>query len=213
MLHYFYTLTAQDGLQPDHLVRFKRWFQDNTDSCLVVRELHSNGNVHLHAGTKQKHKTSGELTRRFAKLYEQLNIPWVKGVSVKIKKVTDLIGIFHYLTKELQGAPLLCQGWQMTWIQQMCKDNLKKMPHKMIKGDDHTMNMVTATNLVMHYATRSGLPLTGKESFKTVICCMARDGYQLHNLKFKILYAQIMARFNDFKPLSRLLDYELDCLE
>lgn len=213
MFQFSYTLTCTDGFQPEHLAAFKKWFSDNTDSCLVVTELHATGKLHLHAGTKQKHKTAGELTRRWTKLYETLNIPCVKGVSIHIRKTTDLVGWFHYLTKDLEGPPLYVQGWQMTWIQQQCKDNLKKMPHKLIKGSDHTMNMVTATNLVIAYAKNADLPLSGKDSFKTVICCMAKDGYQLHNLKFKILYSQIMARFDDFRPLKSLLDMELDFLD
>ena len=212
MNNYSITVTSSDGLQPDHLVRFRTWFAQTTDSCLVVTERHASGKLHLHAGTRQRQKTPNEITRMLVRICESLNILVVKGITIKVKRTTNLIGWFHYLTKDLGDAdPLLVQGWQLTWIQQQCRENMKKMPHKMIKGDDFTMNMVTAPNLVIQYAKRHGLaPPDTKDSFATVICLMAKDGYQIHSLKLRILYCEIAARFDSMAPLRSLIEHELE---
>lgn len=215
MFGYSYTLTTNRDFTSQEIVSLAQWFAKTCDSCLLVEERGGSGQLHLHAGTQQKQKTTGEVTRRLTKVYADLQIPFTKGVSIKVRKTTDQIGWFHYLTKDMQPdqVPVLIFGWQMTWIQQQCKDNLKKIPHKMVRGDDYVLNMVVAPNLMIAYAKRVGLPIHGKECFKQIVCQMAEEGYQMHNLKFRILYAQILARSGDYRPLKSLLDSELQFLE
>lgn len=211
MSQYFWTLTAPDGLQPPHLARFKAYFRASTEKCLAVTEHHTSGLIHLHALTVQKQKTTCQVTRSIKLIYEKLQIPWSQN-AVKIKRVTCLLGLFHYLTKELTDSPLQLHGWSLTWIQEQCLANLKQRPHKMVKGSDYTMNMVVAPNLFIEYARLNHLPLSCKDSFKTVFKYMVRDGYQFQNLKIGVLYVTIMARFNSFYPLDNYLDRELEGL-
>lgn len=214
MYGYFYTLTTNRDFLPDEIVSIAQWFAKSCESCLLVEERGHNGKLHLHATTTQKQKTAGEITRRMQKLYEHLNIPFQIKISVRIKRTTDQIGSFHYLTKDLgDKVPVLLFGWKMTWIQQQCRDNVKKIPHKLIKGEDYVVNMVIAPNLLMEYARRSGIPLTGKEGFKEVVARMMGEGYQFQNVKWKILYVQLMARCGDTRPLRSMLDNELQFLE
>lgn len=215
MLGYFYTLTTNRDLLPDEIMGLAQWFARNCDSALVVEERGANGKLHLHATTQQKQKSTNQCTRMMKSCYEQLRIPWTDRVSCRIKKTTDQIGSFHYLTKDLiEGQePILIFGWEMTWIQEQCRDNLKKIPHKMVRGDDYVVNMVIAPNLLCSYAKRSGICMAGKEGFKEVVCRMASEGYQFHNVKWRILYCEIMARCGDTKPMRSLIDNELQFLE
>lgn len=214
MYGYFYTLTTNRDFLPAEILAIAAWFRKTCESGLVVEERGANGKLHLHATTTQKQKTAGEISRRIQKLYEHLDIPWTKGVSVHVKRTTDQIGMFYYLTKDLHGkVPVMLFGWTMTWITQQCRDNVKKIPHKMIKGDDYILNMVIAPNLMIEYAKRSAIPLNGKEGFKEVVARMMAEGYQFQNIKFKLLYCEIMARCDDTRAIRSFLDNELQFLE
>lgn len=193
---YAFTLTTQDGFTDLQVAQFSDWFSANADTACLTRELHKSGKIHLHACADLRKSSTNSVTRVFTNLYERLNIPCQKGVSIRIKKVTDRLGWFHYLAKDLAvgQSPVLCHGYLWGDIQEQLKLAVKKIPNKMVKGDDHTMNMVTAPNRVLEYAKSVGCPISGADSFAEVISLMAEDGYQMHNLKFKILYAQCMAK-------------------
>lgn len=215
MKGYSITLTTSRDFTPDELEGFCEFFRHNCDSCLLVEERGQRGQLHLHAGTKQKQSQTHEVTRLLARHYELHEIPFQKGVSIKVKKTCDQIGWFHYLIKDIpkDSVPLLIFGWKMTWIQEQCRANLKKVPHKIVKGTDYNVNMLIATNLVIQYAKTVGLPLSGKGMFMECICQMAEAGYLFHNVKFKILYCQVMARFHERRPMLSFLTMELQYLD
>ena len=215
MFGYAITLGTSRDFLAEEIVSIAQHFARNCDACLLVEERGASGKLHLHASTKQKQKTANLVTLALTRLYEKLKIPCQKGVAIKVKKTTDEIGWFHYLTKDMEDGqqPVLIFGWEMTWIQDQCRDNLKKIPHKMMKGNDYTLNMAIATNVVLQYAKRTGIPLSGKDGFKTCICRMAEEGYLFHSVKFKVLYAQVLARTGDTRPMQSLLDLELCGLE
>lgn len=196
MFHSFaITLTSKDGFTQDQLESIKEWFVKKCDTVLLTQEHHKSGKIHLHAAADFKGQTNS-VTRMFATLYDRLNIPFQKGVSVVVKKVTDRVGWFHYLSKDVPTGqmPLLILGYLWGDIQEECKAAIKKIPNKMVKGTDFTMNMVTAPNRILEFAKSIAHPITGKDSFAEVLSIMAEDGYQMHNLKFKVLYAQVMAK-------------------
>ncbi len=208
---YALTLTTNRDFLPAELEAFAEWFRNNCDSCLMVTERGKNGRLHAHAGVTCKHKQTCGLTRAFQTVYEKLRIPFTPKISLKFKKTTEQIGWFHYLIKDIPKGekPYLLFGWSMTWIQEQCMSNIKKIPFKLMRGDDYVMNMVVAPNLVMEHAKRMGCPLSGRESFKTVFKAMVADGYQFHNIKLKVLFTTVMMRCGNDGPLDALLDQEL----
>ncbi len=206
------TLTTSSGFTEQQISDIKIWFTRVCDTVLLTVEKHKSGKVHLHAAAEFKCAQTNALTRKFARLYDTLNIPLQKGVSVKIKKVTDRIGWFHYLSKDIPAGqePALIIGYKWGDIQEQCRAAVKKIPNKMVKGEDHTMNMVTAPNRVLEYAKSIAHPIEGKESFAEVLSLMAEDGYQMHNLKFKILFAQVMAKNGRRSVMKDLILSELN---
>lgn len=211
---YAITLTSPDGFTDSQVASIKDWFSRNSDTCLVTVETHKSGKLHLHAAANFKASQANAVTRRFSRLYETLGIPYQTGVAVKVKKMTDRVGWFHYLSKDVPTGqePLLVQGYLWGDIQEECRLAIKKIPNKMVKGTDFTMNMVTAPNRVLEFAKSVGYPITGKDSFAEVLSIMAEDGYQMHNLKFKILFAQVMAKTGRRSVMKDLILSELNWL-
>ncbi len=210
---YSITLTCLDGFTADQLVGFKDWFKHNSSQCLLVSERHASGALHLHAGATMQDKQTGQVTRKLGTLYNRLKIELEPNVSIKVKRTTDQIGWFHYLTKDLQCDPLLLTGWKMTWIQEQCLANLKKMPFKMLAGDDYAMRMDTSIGLILAYSKRKQLPISGKASFTDCLCHMSADGYQFHRLKLKFTYAHVMSRLGYSSAVRSLLENELMFLD
>lgn len=208
------TLTSSDGFTLEQIDSIRSWFHKTCDTCLVTVEQHKSGKLHLHAAANFEIKQANAVVRRFVTLYSHLNIPYQKGVSVVVKAVSDRTGWFHYLSKDVPTGekPLLCLGYKWGDIQEECRLAVKKIPNRMIKGDDFTMNMVTAPNRILSYAKALGHPISGKESFAEIIALMAEDGYQMHNLKFKVLFAQVMAKTGDRSVMKELVLSELQWL-
>ncbi len=192
---YFVTLTSSDGftsVQEDHIIN---WHRLHSDKCMLVKELHESGKTHYHSiicCSTPKMPTG--VTRNLYRLYTTMNIEPVKGVSIVTKKVTDLVGMFHYLSKDLGGgSPLFCLGWRYTWIKQQCVDGIKHIPHRLLRKDQYMVQMSSSVQLIIQWASAAGYPLTGRDSFISVCTEMQSKGYQFEKTKPKWLYAQVMA--------------------
>lgn len=209
MFGYAITLTRAGAFDQQQNSVIRTWFKQNTDSCLLVVEQHASGGLHYHAATSQKQKTTNEVTRLLDRFYEAQGWQSVRGVSIKVRRMSDRIGWFHYLCKDLKGSPLLVQGWKMTWIQQECKDNLKKVPRKILCKDSYLVTQSVGSGLVIQYAKRTGNPLTGKESFAFVCSTMMSEGYQFHQVRWKHLYCHVMALCGDLRPAHSFIIGEL----
>ncbi len=189
---YFVTLTAADNLL-EHEDAIVQWHRTHSEKTLLVPELHADGRTHYHSIIHTMDKTTNQVTRKLLTLYQRLNIPVVKGVSIIVKASSDAIGLLHYVTKDLQGDPLLITGWTMSWIKETCKANLKNIPYRMLTKNKYTLQHRSSVELVVQYAYRSGYPLTGKASFIQVVTAMQADGYQFSGIKPTWLYAEVMA--------------------
>ncbi len=212
---YSITLTSANGFCEEAVRTFREWFRSRCDKCLLVRERHASGAIHLHAGATLQDKQTAQVTRKLRTVYNHLNIDIVPGVSIMVKRTSDQIGWFHYLTKDLQqnDHAVLVKGWKMTWIQEQCLANLKKIPYKMLAGDDYSMRMDTATGLVLEYSKRKGLPISGKASFTDCLCHMSADGYQFHRLKLKFLYGHVLSRLGYSSAMRSLIENEIMFLD
>ncbi len=201
---FFITFTAVSEYSDGFEDALKSWHSKKCDQVLLVREG-GVGDQHLHyhsVGTFRAKQAVG-VTRQCETFYKKQNMQWTKGVSVKVKAVSDLIGLFWYLTKDFltedNPDPLLTKGWKMSWIKQKCLDNLKKMPHKMLLKDQYSLTPKTATNMILEYSRRKSLPITGKESFKSVLKSMIKDHYRVNAIwpKITIIYAEVMIECGD----------------
>ncbi len=214
--HWMLTLTSSTGFDDSQEDAVIQWHKRKSEMCLLVRELHDDGRRHYHSLIAcSKPKNQPGVVRALETLYKQLNLDFVPHVSVKVKKMTDKIGAFYYLIKDLKNddRPLYTYGWRFTWIKEQCLANLKKMPHRMLCTDTVQLTKRTSTRMVIEYAHRSGMPLTGKLSFANVIACMAEDKYQFEGTNMKYLYAQVLAQSGHQSAMRNLVLNELHFLD
>lgn len=207
--------TSMGDFPSDFELALAHWHKKKCESCLLIREGGPGEDEHLHyhsVGTwKTKH--AGNVTRGCATFYSKFNLAFTDR-SVVVKKVTDLIGSWHYLRKSLDGrVPLLVMGWSMSWIKEQCVANVHKIPNKVLMKDKHCLSTRTATARCMEYAKAQGMVLSGKDSFATLICEMAAEGYQFEAVKLKWLYCQCMSLTGDTRPMRSMVLNELNFLE
>lgn len=169
--------------------------------------------AHLHSCFRYDAKQTSTITKSLVRLFDTHQIPYETNVTIRVKKVTDLIGMFHYLTKELEGKPLVLTGWRMAWIRQQCLDNLKKMPRKMLVKDDAFIDMRSSVGLVLEYSKRKGIPIAGRTGFRSCLCAMAREGYRFEKIKIRQLYIHVLAQLGDSRPFGSFIDNELQFLD
>jgi len=191
---YCLTLTSLIGFTPAHEDQIVEWHRRNSDKCFLVKEFHDSGVPHYHSLIAcTAPKQACHVTDKLCRLYGQMLIDYTKGVTVKVKRCSDFIGWLHYLCKDMSGPPILVIGWTMTWIKQQCKANVKKIPRKLLSKNVYMVQSSTSVNLVVTYANACGHPLTGMDSFITVVTEMQAEGYQFEKIKPKWLYGQVMA--------------------
>lgn len=191
---YWITLTSSQGFcdaQEDQVVQ---WHRRNSEKVFLVSEFHESGEKHFHSVLACfKPKIAGKVTEKLVRLYRSMEIDVVTGVTIKVKRVNDFVGILHYLCKDLVGDPLLLIGWRMSWIKAQCLANVKKMPHKVLLKNKKLVTVRTAVDLVVQFASAGGYPLTGVDSFATVTGAMVVDGFRFGNVRLKPVFCQVMA--------------------
>jgi len=193
---YFITLTSPEGFTGAQVSLITDWHRVHSEKCILVEELHDSGKNHTHSLICcQSPKLPANVTRNLLRLYAAMDIEPVKGVSIVTKKVTDFVGMLHYLTKDLApgATPLLCMGWAYSWIKQQIVDGIMHMPRSMLRKDQYMVQSSSSVQLIVQYARAAGFPLTGKQCFITVCTDMQSKGYQFEKIKPKWLYAQVMA--------------------
>ncbi len=212
LFYYCLTLTSADDFTDEQEAGIVDWHRKRSEFCLLVREYHKDGRRHYHSLLAVKSpKSAGAITKNLERLWGSLKLNWVKGVSVVVKRMSNMAGQMHYCLKELKGdKPLLLIGWQYTWIKDLCKKNLKNIPHKLLKGETYMVQKNTSVELVLKFAAASGIRITCKESF--IDCCMdmQEQGYQFDNIKKKDLLTNVMSRCGARQVARSVWEVELD---
>lgn len=197
--------------QEKALVEFHR---QEGDFAFLVSELRPGDNVKHYHSVFQSRTTNAATTRK--KIERRLvaaDLEIEVKVTVKVKTCSDLIGWFHYLTKDTDYVRLLIKGWQMTWIKEQCLANVRKIPHSVLLKSKHHITSKGATARILAYAKAKDWPITGKESFKQIVCQMASEGYEFQNIKVKWCFAQCLAMSGNHKAMCSLIDMELQFLD
>jgi len=184
--------TSSPGFDDDQVIEICDWARRHSDSCMVVEETTTHR--HLHGVFRVTQKQTGQVTERFKTLYKSMGMPWVVGVSVKVKKTTELIGWFHYMLKDQTGPPLVLTGWKMTWITAQCQAAVKKIPNKILVEGQVVLSVRTAVPLIIAFAKANNLPLCDMSSFIEVCLAMEADKYNFQLLKRKAVFCETMTR-------------------
>lgn len=183
------------------------------DFCCLVWEFHRDGSKHYHSLLAVKTpKSTNAVVRALERFYEKQMLEVVKGISIVVKRMTEMQGWMGYLMKD-KHTPLLTYGWSLNWIKEYAKSNLKKMPLKMLKGETYMVQKNTSVELVLKYSDLEDIPITGKYSF--IECCisMQASGYQFDNIKKSSLYTNVMARVNCLAESRSVWEMELMCFQ
>lgn len=211
---YFITLNIRDGFTTEEIARVKAWHQHHTEECVLVTELCDSGKVHLHSVITCSQKQTVQVTRKIKTLFDSLNLDWTPFVTCKVKRVTQLTGLFHYLLKDLgDKPPILLKGWTRSWIDQQCKDNLKKIPRKMLLKNEYHVTVKTGVPLMLEFAKRTAMPLVDKHSFIEVAMAMQVEGFCFDNVKPKWLFGQVMIRCGVPRYQRSVWENELQFIE
>ncbi len=213
---YMLTLTSSDDFTDAQEDTVVQWHKRKCENCLLVMERHKDGRKHYHSTILVKApKTAGGLTRQVKNLYKEMAIE-CNSKTFKVVSTTDQIGAFIYLFKAQDKddpVPLLIMGWSLSWIKQQTIGNVKKIPRKMLMANRVVLNPANAIPYCLKFAEASGIPITGKMAFKTLVKLMVKDGYSFDNTKFPWLYSQLMCICGDDRALDQQIDNQLSFLD
>ncbi len=214
---FFITWTAVGEYAEDFEKKLCDWHSKKCDTALVVSEGGPGEVEHLHyhsLGVFRDGRANG-IKRQCDTLYKKLNMEMGKN-TVKVKSVPEIVGLFHYLTKDLKDdPPLMIKGWRMSWIKAQCLANLKKMPHKMLLQDQYTLTPKTAVNIIIQYAKRKGLVLVDRLSFRDCLKSMVRDHYRVNGIwgKITIICAEVLMECGNDSMFDAVFDHAFFGLE
>jgi len=206
---YFITWTPVTEFCDDFPGLLAKWHVKKCDMALLVSEGGPGTDKHLHYHSigMFKNKQGAGVKRMCETLYGKFNME-VERSTIKVEEITELYGLFWYLTKDLEGPPILIIGWQMSWIKQKCLENLKKMPHKMLLKDQAVLTPKTAVPLIIEYANRKGLLLDSKLSFRDCLKQMSKDKWRLVAIwpKITIICAEVLMQCGNDYMFDQVFD-------
>lgn len=209
---YFLTLTCQTGFslpQCEAVVLFHRtaYFVN----VILVSEFHDSGEIHYHSLADVRTKQTAKVTSKIERFYAANDIPFVKGVSINVKRATDKVGLLHYLCKDLEEGvlPLVLKGWSWSFIQQQVRDNIKKLPFRMLLKDTYFVTKKNGTEIILRYMSAHKMSCVSKECFYDVVHAMIRDKYRFSSAAIRWCYVEVCVMQGSGNALRSLLDNEL----
>ncbi len=169
IMFYFITLTTAGGLSTVQVEDLTAYFMDFTDKCLLTEELHANGGIHMHAVCELATLHTANVTVRMTKLYERLDIPYVKGIAVKVKAIKQgtLSNVHNYCLKDVTDdhKPAVCNGWSLKSLMAVRVNALKSLKEGDRAKGECMLHLNSVEWTVIEYAKRSALDLTDKYAF------------------------------------------------
>lgn len=196
--HYAFTLTISptEDFTKQQLKHLVVWHQRFPQAIIVAEDRPNSGVEHYHTMFTGSVKLANSHTKSLERLFTKENIPWSKGVTIKIKSPPEPLGWFSYMMKEVtEGKPLiLLKGWKRTWIDEVVKSRVKKTPHNVLTKDVYIVSPKLATKVIIKYASANNMTLDTKEGFCRCVARMMKDSYQFDNMRVKWTYAQVSAQ-------------------
>lgn len=208
------TISPKDDFTPSQETALKEWHGHQGPFAFLVSEPRpGDGIIHYHSVFQSLAKTTSKTREKLERLLKNIHVPYERMITVKVKKCTDLIGWFHYLTKDATSKRLYIKGWEMSWIKQQCLDNVKKIPFKVLLKGKRFVTKKGATALIIAYSAAKAYPITGKHSFMQVVCMMAQEGYEFQSVNMRYCFSQALAVNGNTRAMMSLLESELQFLE
>ncbi len=215
-MYYKITLTSSDGLSDAECSSISKYFEKECRHCYLINEMGESGsNSHIEGLVEFDTEVTSNVTKRIRLLYERLGVEEVRGITFKVKRVTHMVGCLIYCSKELEdkGSILLLKGWEQSWIDKQVKDNVKSIPHKMLKKHGQRVTQGTGAGLMFEYCKANGLQCRYKTDYLEIIRYMGDEGYMFGCIRHIGLYQDLCALFGDGTAAVACAESELRFIE
>lgn len=210
-MFYKITLTAGDGgLNSTQIGAFKKYFDTCKHAYIVNEQGESGGNSHLEGIVEFDTEKTSNVTDRIKRIYKKLDIE-VMCRTIVVKRVTRLIGAMIYASKELreEGKLVLLKGWEQSWIDQQAKDNVKEIPHSILRKKGTRLTQGTGAAVVHEWCLANNMQVTDKEEYRQVGKLMGSEGYLFGGIRHIGIYQDVCALFGDGRAVGDAIESAL----
>ncbi len=213
MPYYTITLTTSGGFSESHIEILTESF-NKLNHAYVVNEFGSSEQFsHIQGLVEYDSVKTSNVTLRFQRLYKSLKLE-VSPRSIRVKKATDYVGALIYSHKELDNSDtkaklLVCRGWTSSWIDEQVKNNVSKIPHKMLKKKLHRICSNTGGALMYEWCIANNRIVTSKFDYLNIVKEMAKEHYAFGLIRHKCIYQDVMSSFGDGSAAYQIADSEL----
>lgn len=212
-MFYKVTLTARGGLSQKNIEHLVSYFKICKHAYLVNEHGEAGGNSHLEGIVEFDTKNTSNVTVRIQKQYEKMEVEVVKGVTICVKVVTHLVGAIIYASDELQRIEdsklVLLRGWKESWISEQIKDNVKNIPHKLLRKQGTRVTAGTGAALIREWCLANNMQIKYKEDYLEVIDRMGDEAYMFGKGLHIGLFADVCALFLDGSGGRKVAESEL----
>ncbi len=211
-MFYKVTLTASGGLSPYHVDRIRDYILEHCKHAYIVNEFgESKMNSHLEGVVEFDTSTASNVTDRFKRLYRVLEIEVVQNVTIKVRTATNIAGALIYASKELRdkGNLVLLKGWESTWIDQQMKENVKNIPHSMLKKQGTRISQSYGPALMYEWCIANNMHIQYKLDFLEVVDRMGDEGYMFGTCRHLGLFQDVCSLFGTGRAARNTAESEL----
>lgn len=212
-MFYKITLTSSGGLTKPDIAKIRAYFKQCRHVFLVNEFGESLQNSHCEGIVEFETEHTANVTARCHSLYSQMGVE-VSDYSIRVRKITHLVGQIIYTKKELSGIGelILLQGWSQTWIDKTVKENVKNIPHKMLTKKGTRLTQNTGGALIHEWCLANNCRVTNKADLEEVVRLMADEGFLFGSIRPKGIFADVCAHFGDGRAAASLFHSDLQWL-
>lgn len=209
-MFYKITLTTSCGLGMGQIAQIKAYFEQCRHVFLVNEFGESRQNSHCEGLVEFDTEHTGNVTNRCQHLYRLMDLE-VSPHSIRVKKITHLIGAIIYTNKELEGIGelILLKGWTQTWIDKTVKENVKSIPYKILTKKGTRLTQNTGGALIHEWCLANNCRIHSKLDLVEVVRKMGDEGYLFGSLRPKGILADVCALFGDGRAAAEFFENEL----
>ncbi len=198
-MFYKITLTTAGGFTEGQVEGFEKLF-DKLKHAYITNEFGEGGNnSHLEGVIERDTIKTSNVTAWIKREYANLEIEFTHN-SIRVKKVTHLVGAIIYTNKEILAAVtdaevITLRGWTQSWIDKTVKDNVKNISFKELKKIGTKLTQGTGGAMMYEWCKGNNMQVECKFDYLNVVKAMAKEGYMFGSVRHVGLYQDVCALF------------------
>ncbi len=210
-MFYKVTLTKSEGLNDEEVNQIAEYFKQCKHCMLVNEQGESKDNSHVEGIVEFDTEVTSNVTKRVRGLYQKMDIEVTPGITFRVKKASHLIGALIYASKELakEGKLILLKGWEQTWIDKQIKDNVKSIPHSMLKKLGTRLNQRSGPALMYEWCKANNKEVKYKVQYLEVVRDMSEQGFLFGTVKHSGMLSDLCGLFGCGVAAMRQAESEL----